>query len=450
VETVISVAPDFDVADVGEELFVFAMCRAILCLGFVVWLRLRCWQRLQGNPRIVENLDLITFLVFTFLIFASYEALARQAKDSTDSFSKMTEQQIQDDLQRRPYHVNLWQLFFMSIYCLLVTALRLRFGHVVTFVVLSVSMMYGASRYFNLRLYNPHTFPEKYMFFCVIGFLGTVINLRDEMRSRSRWKVRVGGELASKRIEMILNTLMPPLVVQELSQAADTKNSPPAHAYQRATIAQSDLVGFTALASTRTAREVVEIIRDLFGLFDDLTDKYGIYKVETVGDAYIAGQAEPPMTKDHIPQSVVMFGAQMIKTTREWARQRGEQVDCRVGVHHGECVGGIVGAQMQRYHLFGKLLAELENLESTSPAGCVHVSKSCRCAILKKLSQTSGGVDIEQFLTLDQRFETELRTSKGEKVEYHEAGGSPTYIVRESNPEKYLAMLEGDARSGNR
>merc|ERR1712228_93054 len=106
----------------------------------------------------------------------------------------------------------------------------------------------------------------------------------------------------------------------------------------------------------------------------------GIYKVETVGDAYIAGQAEPPLTDNRSPLSVVLFGLEMVKATHAWSKDMGEAVSCRVGVHTGKCIGGIVGEEMQRYHLFGNLLTGLEVLESTAPEGKVQVSSSCKLA----------------------------------------------------------------------
>lgn len=96
------------------------------------------------------------------------------------------------------------------------------------------------------------------------------------------------------------------MVVEELRDHP-VSAAPPSHRYNRAIIAQSDLCGFTQLASTRAPEEVVQFISELFGLFDDLTDKREIYKVETVGDAYIAGQAENPLTLRNSPLSVVLL-----------------------------------------------------------------------------------------------------------------------------------------------
>ena len=61
----------------------------------------------------------------------------------------------------------------------------------------------------------------------------------------------------------------------------------------------------------------IETIRLIFGRFDVLTDKYGIYKVETVGDAYIAAMANWPLTENNSPLSVVMFALEVVQETLE-------------------------------------------------------------------------------------------------------------------------------------
>merc|ERR1719160_241820 len=115
--------------------------------------------------------------------------------------------------------------------------------------------------------------------FVGISVSATVIAHQAEQRSRARFKAQRMVHGTKARIEGILSTLMPPLVVQELRKRSP-HDLPPTHQYNYATIAQSDLCGFTALASTRTPCEVVEFMGELFGSFDKLTDKFGIYKVE--------------------------------------------------------------------------------------------------------------------------------------------------------------------------
>merc|ERR1712050_470278 len=147
-------------------------------------------------------------------------------------------------------------------------------------------------------------------------------------------------------MENILNTLMPQAVGIELREMSAETGHLPCHRYDAVTVVQSDLVGFTKLSSGKGPTEVVEIISDLFRCFDDLADKYGVYKVETVGDAYIAGQADKILTDRHSVALVANFGLALIEETTKWASKRDFDVGCRVGLTTGECIGGIVGNEM--------------------------------------------------------------------------------------------------------
>lgn len=116
----------------------------------------------------------------------------------------------------------------------------------------------------------------------------------------------------------------------------------------------------------------------------------------------------------------------MVRATERWSRKRGEKVACRVGVHFGGCVGGIVGTDMQRYHLFGELMTCVEVLESTAPEGRVQASQACREAVERQLFE--DGVANER-VTFEARREARLTTSKGEVHSYEEVGG-PTFLAR--------------------
>ncbi|CAK8993425.1 unnamed protein product [Durusdinium trenchii] len=233
-------------------------------------------------------------------------------------------------------------------------------------------------------------------------------------------------EMMQEKMEDILKTLMPPLVIKQIKSQGTFVS----HNYRSATIAQSDLVGFTTLASSREPMEVVRIISELFDKFDDLADQYKIYKVETVGDAYIAGQADNPLTSCNQPLLVVLFGLGMTMVTRTWSAQKGENISCRVGVHTGECVGGMVGESMQRYHLFGDLMRRLEILEATAPTGQVQVSRACKLAVESQIQRHPQEVaDVMEHVIFQSRAEEVLTSSKGEVHDYSEVGG-PTYLAR--------------------
>jgi class 3 adenylate cyclase len=242
------------------------------------------------------------------------------------------------------------------------------------------------------------------------------------LRGGYQASLRMGFTL--DRLQGTLDALMPPGVVDELRCSPASL----AHSYQSVTLAQSDLAGFTRLAGTREPSEVVELISELFGRFDELTNRFEVYKVETVGDAYIAGQGGPPLTTKNSPVAVVCFASQLIEETARWSQDRGLDVGCRVGVHTAACVGGIVGSDMQRYHLFGELMTCLDLLEATSHVGKVHVSKDCKDAVDAELTR---GSTVDPRFRLLARQEQSLLTSKGEAHPYVDVGGGPTYFVVE-------------------
>merc|ERR1740121_268404 len=97
---------------------------------------------------------------------------------------------------------------------------------------------------------------------------------------------------------------------------------------------------------------------------------------------------------------------------------------CRVGVHIGECVGGIVGSDMQRYHLFGKLMGEVEVLEATAPVSRVQVSGPLKEAIDAELRSSKLPAPFE----FEARGSRTLMTSKGEAHTCDCVGG-PTFLV---------------------
>ena len=57
--------------------------------------------------------------------------------------------------------------------------------------------------------------------------------------------------------------------------------------HEHVVILFSDIVGFSTMASTMSAVEVFLMLSNLYYAFDRLVDKYGIYKVETIGDGYM-------------------------------------------------------------------------------------------------------------------------------------------------------------------
>jgi class 3 adenylate cyclase len=314
----------------------------------------------------------------------------------------------------------IFSLGFVLLFFLIIRD-RMLFYYSLAYIPLSLVIVGFSSIRSNSGVYFPLI---GQVLFVIIAISNSVLAHAEEQSQRARFKALHAMETTKHRITNILQSMMPPAVLAEIH------NSPagtlPSHQYEAATIAQSDLCGFTALASTRTPAEVVEFISELFGLFDDLSNDHGIYKVETVGDAYIAGQAEMPLTTVNSPTSVIRFAIGMVIKVISWAEKNGVKVQCRVGVHHGHCLGGIVGHDMQRYHIFGALMQGLEVLESTAPEGGVQISSACHQAVLREWEEDKSNDKVFDFKPREGQ---ELVTSKGEAHSFEEVGGR-TFVVQ--------------------
>lgn len=415
-----------------EQLVPFLVMRllaTLFILGWLAWYQgwlARCKsgdsaKRSEMHPKVFQRRLLFTILAVAMLIFFSYETLPFDTK--AQDWSKNN---YHSHLRVPAYTaISFVKLVSVAMYTMTTTTFPLLFLPHCSFVVLAAVLAFtnvliekgNASTIFS------HLGRIAFVLISALHAFGAWMS---ERAARRRFQSKQVMLCLRDRLESTLNTLMPPLVIEELRCTPLTRVLP-SHRYLRATVLQADLVGFTALASVRPPAEVFSIIGDIFGQFDDLTDLHEIYKVETVGDAYIAGQAEKPLTHRNSPLSVVLMALDMVAVVLDWSSERGEELTCRVGVHIGECVGGIVGSEMQRYHLFGKLISEVEVLESTAPSSQVQVSGPVKDAVEVELRNQALLVSYGS-VGFQPRGSQMLTTSKGE-AHSCEAVGGPTFLA---------------------
>ncbi|XP_075409201.1 guanylyl cyclase C [Tenrec ecaudatus] len=175
--------------------------------------------------------------------------------------------------------------------------------------------------------------------------------------------------------------LLPRLVVKSLKE----KGIVEPELYEEVTIYFSDIVGFTTICKYSTPMEVVDMLNDIYKSFDHILDHHDVYKVETIGDAYMVASGLPKRNGNRHAIDIAKMALDILSFmgTFQLEHLPGLPIWIRIGVHSGPCAAGVVGIKMPRYCLFGDTVNTASRMESTGLPLRIHVSGST-IAILKR------------------------------------------------------------------
>lgn len=199
----------------------------------------------------------------------------------------------------------------------------------------------------------------------IIGF--TVSN---NLRQR---KLNVLLSIEKQKSEDLLHNILPDEVASELK----SKGSADAQLYDNVTVFFADFVGFTAIAEQMTPKELVAEIDECFREFDAIMVKYGVEKIKTIGDAYMAAGGLPVENKTNAED--VMNAALEVQrfmldlATRKQAEGK-VAFRIRIGIHSGPVVAGIVGVKKFAYDIWGDTVNTASRMESSGEEGKINVS----------------------------------------------------------------------------
>jgi guanylate cyclase len=193
----------------------------------------------------------------------------------------------------------------------------------------------------------------------------------EEMReTNARFMEQLLADLAAERqrSESLLLNVLPQRIVDRLHAGETTI----ADRHDDVAVLFSDFVGFTDLAARTSAPRLVGDLNALFSAFDAACDRYGVEKIKTIGDAYlaVAGLA-PGGGKAHDPATAAASAALEMRAATE-ATSGTWQV--RVGIEVGPVVAGVIGTAKFAYDVWGDAVNTASRLETSAPPGAIQVS----------------------------------------------------------------------------
>jgi class 3 adenylate cyclase len=199
------------------------------------------------------------------------------------------------------------------------------------------------------------------------------VNNRDQ---RNRFLLRELCKAQLTHLRAILHDLLPPSIARTMIRIS----SRPRPESCRAAVLQLDICKFTVLAQTLAPLDLARLIHRLFQRFDAEVQRQKLFKMDTIGDAYIVAGLLPDtyarISTQRVCHGLVEVARVMIQTLEKHTAETGQQVACRIGVAVGTVVTAVLGKLQPRFHIQGPGVCTAEALEAGSPVrNALHASE---------------------------------------------------------------------------
>lgn len=172
-----------------------------------------------------------------------------------------------------------------------------------------------------------------------------------------------------KKTDRLLLNILPEAIADRLKSQPGVI----ADKFEHTTVLFADLVNFTQISTTMSATKLVYLLNEIFSTFDKLTEKHGLEKIKTIGDAYMVAAGIPVQRSDHA-EAIAEMAMDMLAAIKKLNVKLEAKFDLRIGINSGPVVAGVIGTKKFIYDLWGDAVNTASRMESHGLPGRIQVS----------------------------------------------------------------------------
>lgn len=144
----------------------------------------------------------------------------------------------------------------------------------------------------------------------------------------------------------------------------------------------ADIVNFSQISDDMKPIQVLDMLQTLFSKFEVLCDRYGIRKLETIGDTFIC--TTDMFDKDDLDKDNAKAAASALKVAKKMVREARQvlvptksrqTLEIRVGIHVGDLTCGCLGERLPKFTVFGSSVNLAARMKQTCPPNRIRVTK---------------------------------------------------------------------------